>query len=283
MENVNKNMILVAYDFTAIGDVAIENAVRMAKLLSYRVCLLHIINKVSLKNLKRANESVDSISKKLEAIALKTKTDHNVDVDYMSRKGSIFTSIAEVTKEIGANFLVFGTHGKKGLQFLLGSFAIKLIKSCPVPVFVVQKPAGESNFADVVFPLDMEAGSKQKVKWAIALYNQFKSRFHIFVDNYPDDFVQKRLKADHNQVKKILDKHSVPYTDNFGSPKGKFSQKTVDYAKSINADMIMLSTDPDKITWNLFGSPDEHLIYNQEKIPVMCINAQDLRVIIGGL
>lgn len=283
MESEKKNVILVAYDFTTIGDVAIENAVRMAKILDYRICLLHIINNISLKNLKRAKEPVDSISKKLEAISLEHKQQHNVDVDYMTRKGSIFTSIADVSKEIGANFLVFGTHGKKGIQFLLGSFAIKLVKSCPVPVFVVQKPAGESDFKDVVFPLDMEAGSKQKVKWAIALHKQFKSKFHIFVDNYPDEFLQRRLKADHKQVKKILEKHNIPYTDNFAELGGKFTQKTVDFTKKINSDMIMLSTDPDKITWSLFGSPDERLIYNQEKYPVMCINAQDLRVIIGGL
>lgn len=283
MESENKNVILVAYDFTAIGDIAIENAVKMAKILQYKVCILHIINKASLKNLKKANEPLEAIDDKLEKKAQSIKKEHAVEVDFMTRKGSIFKSIAQVTKEINANILVFGTHGKKGIQFLLGSFAIKLVKSCPVPVFVVQQPANESKFADVVFPLDMEAGSKQKVKWAIAHHKQFKSKFHIYVDSYPDEFIQNRLRADHRQVKKILEKNNIPYTDNYSPKKGNFSEKTVEFAKEIKADMIMISTDPDKITWSLFGSPDERIIYNKEKIPVMCINAQDLRVIIGGL
>ncbi len=283
MENENNNVILVAYDFTSIGDLAIENAVKMAKILQYKVCLLHIINKPSLKNLKKANEPVEAINKKLEVIAEKIRKEESVQVDYLSKKGSIFSAIAEVTKEIGANFLVFGTHGKRGVQFLTGSFAVKLVKTCPVPVFVVQKPAGNCQFKDVVFPLDMEPGSKQKVKWAISFYRQFKSTFHIFVDSYPDEFIQNRLKADLRQVKKILEKNNISYTENFSPPKGNFSQKTVAFAKNIKADVIMISTDPDKITWNLFGSNDERTIYNKEKIPVMCINAQDLRVIIGGL
>jgi nucleotide-binding universal stress UspA family protein len=283
MESENNSVILVAYDFTKVGDIAVENAVKMAKILKYKVCILHILNKTSLKNLKKEKEPVEAINSKLEKVAQDIKKEHNVDVTFMARKGSIFTSIADVTKEIGANFLVFGTHGKRGIQFLLGSFAVKLVKSCPVPVFVVQKPANDSKFSDIVFPLNMEAGSKQKVKWAVSLFNQFKSKFHIYVDSYPDEFIQKRLRADHNQVKKILEKNNILYTENSSPLKGKFSEKCVEFTKDIKADMIMISTDPDKITWSLFGSPDERMIYNREKIPVMCINAQDLRVIIGGL
>lgn len=284
MENEeNKNVILVAYDFTPVGDLAIDHAVQMAKILSYKVCLLHIINKKSRSELKKTNKPLKSIEEKLKSMADTLKKDEKIEVDYKTREGSIFTAIAAVTKEINANILIFGTHGKKGIQFLLGSFAIKLVKSCPVPVFVVQKAAHNSQFKNVVFPLDLQAGSKQKVKWAIALHKQFKSVFHFYVDSYPDEFVQHRLKADHRQVKKILEKHNIPYTDNFSPVKGNFSSKCIEFASKINADMIMISTDPDKITWNLFGSPDERIIYNQEKIPVMCINAQDLRVIIGGL
>ena len=45
----------------------------------------------------------------------------------------------------------------------------------------------------------------------------------------------------------------------------------------------MLSTDPEKITWSLFGSSDEHIIYNTAKIPTLCINVRDLKIILGGL
>lgn len=283
MENENNNVILVAYDFTPIGDTAIENAIQMAKVLKYNVCLLHVINKSSREMLKKANQPLESLSEKLKSIAEKLQKEHTLTVDYIAREGSLFSTVAEESKKLGANFLVFGTHGKKGIQFLLGSFAIKLIKSCPVPVFVVQKPAQKSQFKDIVFPLDLEPGSKQKVKWAIALHKQFNCKFHIYIDSYPDEYVQNRLKADLNQVKKILEKHNIPYTENPSPLKKKFASSCIDFADKIKADMLMISTDPDKITWNLFGSPDERIIYNTLKIPVMCINAQDLRVIIGGL
>lgn len=283
MENENNNVILVAYDFTSIGDIAIDNAIQMAKVLSYKINLLHVINKTTKSDLKKSNQPLESISEKLKVLTEKIKSEHKIEVDYSTRDGSIFTTIAEESKRIGANFLVFGTHGKRGIQFLLGSFAVKLIKSCPVPVFVVQKPADQSSFKDIVFPLDLQPGSKQKVKWAIALNKQFNCRFHIFADSYPDEYIQNRLRADLKQVKKILEKHNIEYTENHSGSKNKFAMQIISFAHKTNADMIMISTDPDKITWSLWGSMDERIIYNNKKIPVLCINAQDLRVIIGGL
>lgn len=283
MENENKKIILVAYDFTSVGDIAIENATQMAKVLKFDLCLLHVINKNTRSKLKKNNETPEVLNNRLKTIADKVKKQHQVSTEFMTCEGSLFTSVAKVTSEIGARFLVFGTHGKKGIQFLLGSYALKLIKSCPVPIFVVQKPVGDTAFKDIVFPLGIEPGSKQKVKWAISFYKLFQCKFHIFVDAYKDEYVQKKVRADHNQIKKILDKHRIPYTSNFSPPQYNFSTNCIKFAQSINADMIMFSTDPDKITWNLLGSQDEKIIYNTKKIPVMCINAQDLHVIIGGM
>ncbi len=283
MKNENNNVILVAYDFTSIGDIAIENAAKMAKLLGYKICLLHVINNSSKKNLKKAKQPLASLNEKLKTISASISQEHSIEVDFIARNGSIFTTIADESTKLGANFLVFGTHGKKGIQFLLGSSAIKLVKSCPVPVFVVQKPAKESTFKDIVFPLDLQPGSKQKVKWAISLNKQFDCKFHLFVDVYPDEYIQNRIRADLNQVKKILEKHNIPFTENHSPSKNKFAFNIIKFAQDVKANMIMVSTDPDKITWSLFGSTDERIIYNQQKIPVMCINAQDLRVIIGGL
>lgn len=283
MENESKNVILVAYDFTPIGDIAIQNAVEMAKLLNYKVSVLHIINKTTKQNLKKANKPLESIQESLKEITEKIRKTDAIEIDFVAKEGSIFTAIADTARELQANFLIIGTHGKKGIQFLLGSFALKVIKSCPVPVIVVQKKAEQNTFKNIVFPLDLEPGSKQKVKWAIALHKQFKSKFHFIQDQYKDTYAHNKISADLNQVKKILDKHLIPYNENTKRLKGSFASSIIEYTKSIQGDMILLSTDPDKITWNLFGSTDERVIYNAEKIPVMCINAQDLKVIIGGL
>jgi len=283
MENENQRVILVAYDFTPIGNIAIENAARLAQLINYRVYLLHVINKDSKKALKKSIGSLDNLKAMLKKESEEAASKYRVRVDCEAREGSIFTTIADVCREIGAEYLVFGTHGKRGIQLIAGSFAMKLVKSCPQPVIVVQKPAQSSSFKEIVFPLDLEAGSKQKVKWAVCYHKLFNSRFHIFVEHYKDEYPTRRLHADLNQVKKLLERHNIPFTENLAPAKGNFAQNCIEFAHKNNHDMVMIATDPDKVTWNLTGSPDERLIYNRHKIPVMCINAQELKIIIGGI
>ncbi|MBS4013747.1 MAG: universal stress protein [Bacteroidetes bacterium] len=284
MESENNNVILVASDFTPIGEYAVDNAIAMAKLINYKICVLHVINQATKAALKKENKSLEFIYDKLKEISNDIKQKHGIDCDYVAKEGSIFSAIAEVADTIGAAYLFIGTHGKKGIQMLLGSFALKVVKSSPVPIFVLQKMAEGIKYKDVVFPLDIAMGSKQKVKWAITLHKQFQSTFHIFCLNPGDAYMRNRLRADLNQVKRIMEKHNIPHTETFHNHKGPaFSKQVVNFAKEKNADFIMISTDPDKISWSLWGSDDERIIYNQEKIPVMCINAQDLKVIIGGL
>lgn len=284
MESEKNNVILVASDFTPIGEYAIDNAIAMAKILNYKICVLHVINQATKNALKKESKGLEFINNKLEKIACNLKDTHGVECDFVAKEGSIFSAIAEVADSIAASYVFIGTHGKKGIQLLLGSFAMKVVKSSPVPIFVLQKPAEGISYKNIVFPLDIAMGSKQKVKWAITLHKQFQSTFHIFTLNSGDAYMRNKLRADLNQVKRILEKHNIPYTETFHNHKvSSFPKQVVAFAKERNADFIMISTDPDKISWSLWGSDDERIIYNQDKVPVMCINAQDLKVIIGGL
>ncbi len=283
MQNDKGNTILVPTDFTKIGDYAVNNAVILAKELGFSICILHVINKTTRKILAKENKTTEYINEKLIEIADKVKREHNIEVDYIAREGSIFSIIAEVAEEIKANYVVIGTHGKKGIQFLLGSFALKVIKGSPAPVFVVQKNPEKKVIDNIVFPLDLEEGSKQKVKWAIILFKQLNAKFHLFVYNQKDEFSQNRIKADLNQVKKIFDKHKISYTSTFSARKTSYYKQLINFAKKTNSDLLLMSTDPDKTAVNPFGSSHEKIIYNPEKFPIMCINSQELKILIGTL
>ncbi len=283
MQNDKSNTILVPSDFTKIGDHAIDNAIKIAKDLNFSICVLHVINKKTKKNLQKENKPIEHVNEKLTVITDSIKQKHNIEATYIAREGSIFSVIGQVAEEINANYIIIGTHGKKGIQFLLGSFALKVVKSSPVPIFIIQKPPGQENVNNIIFPLDLEEGSKQKVKWAVTLHKQFNAKFHIFLDNQSDEFSQNRIKGDLHQVKKIFDKHGVHYTETFSTKGKSYYKELINYSKKINSSFIMLSTDPDKSTIHPFGSTHEQIIYNQEKISVMCINLHELRILVGGL
>ncbi len=274
----NKNVILVPTDFTKIGDYAIENAAEIAKELKFNVCILHVINKTTRKKLAKENKPVEYINEKLEKITKDLEKSHRIKADYLSKEGSIFSMIAEAAKDINASYIVIGTHGKKPIQVFLGSFALKVIKSSPVPVFVVKKPPMNNKIESIVFPLDVTIGSKRKVKHVVNFNKTHKTKFHLFINSQGDVYTKSRIKGDLNQVKKILENHKIEYIEAYSEKKIPYAKQLVSYAKENNCNFIMITTDPEKTSIQPFGSTDERVIYNEDGFPVMCINLKSLGI-----
>lgn len=280
--NQKKSVILAATDFTQVGDYAIDNAAALAKVINAKVHIIHVINKATRKKLRSENKGIEHIDQKLREEAGKVTNAYPVEASSEAREGSIFSTIGDIAREQNAMYVVIGTHGKVGIQRLLGSFILKVIKRSPAPVLSVKKLAEGNSFRNIVYPLDLELGSKQKVKWANHLGKFAGSTFHILAFNPDDKTVKNKIRADLNQVSRIMDQNGVKHTQTLAEPRGPFHGQIVKFALKQQADAIIISTDPGKISWALFGSNDEKLIYNEEKIPVLCINSKDLNLIIGG-
>ncbi|HSV76425.1 MAG TPA: universal stress protein [Bacteroidales bacterium] len=281
MESENKKVILVATDFTKIGGYAVDNAANMASLINGKLIVLHVINQATKEKLQKENKDQEVVGNMLQEICTELREKRGIDANYLAPIGSIFSVIAETAKSVGANYLFMGTHGKKGIQFLLGSFALKVITSSPIPIIIVKKPAVAMDYKNLVFALDLRLGSKQKVKYALDLHRMFGTVFHLFVHCPEDSDLKRKANSNVLQVSNILTKNKIPFTIEYHKKLKGYETRLMEYAKEKNASAIMLSTDPDKVPWNPFGSVEERIIYNQEAIPVICINAKDLNLIPG--
>ena len=105
MEAKMNNIILVPTDFSEVTENAMKQAIAAAKYLKYRLALLHVIDKNTKSQLKKEHADTAAIDLKLEAIADLVRTEHGLDVDAYAKEGDIFTTIAEVAKDIGANMM----------------------------------------------------------------------------------------------------------------------------------------------------------------------------------
>ncbi len=260
------NIILVPTDFSEVCENAMKQAVEAAKYLKYKIALLHVIDKNTKAQLKKDGVGADAINTKLSKLAEKINSEHNVEVDIIAREGDIFTTIGEVAKDIGANLLYLGTHGKVGMQKLTGSFAIKVVTSSPVPVVVIQKRPFDKGYKKIVLPITSDAGPWEKTMWASFIAKNFDAEIDIL-----------QLDSTHlNEAVKIItnhfDKEGVKYEIK-KTASSNFSKQVIDYATANVADMIMIMTNPDKsFSKFLLGSYDEEMIFNTSQIPVMCIN-----------
>jgi len=268
-----KNTILVPTDFSEVCSNAANQAIEAAKLLNYKVVVLHVINSETLAYLQSENLPVSYIDIKLKTIAKDLMSLGEINVEYLSREGSIFNTISEVASEIGANLIYLGTHGKIGIQRFIGSFALKVVIGSPVPVVVVQKRPFDKGYKDIILPITSETGPWEKAKWAVYIARQFNAAIHILLIGDANE----KVKDTANQIATYFEKNQVSYSYKETDKHSQFAQQTIDYATSNNADLIMIMTDPDKGFINfILNSFDEEIIFNTSQIPVMCVNPRKL-------
>ena len=275
-----KDIILVPTDFSEVCANAANQAAEAAALLGQKVTLLHIINSDTKAFLKSENFDPLLVNTKLDEIATDLKAKYGVEVDTLTREGSIFTEIAEVAKDLKVSMIFLGTHGKVGLQHLTGSYALKVITSSPAPTIVVQKRAFNHGYKNIVLPITSEAGPLEKTQWAVHVAKQFNSTIHIYLPSEANDAVLAASK----QIEGYFEKNGVAFTERVSEKSSGFAKQVLDYSSAINADMIMIMTNPDKGFSSFFlGSYDEDIIFNAAQIPVMCINPRRFNYEILGL
>lgn len=273
MANKLKNLILVPTDFSQTCQNAINHAVALAEVLHFKVTLLHVINRETRQKL--GNESIETtVQDKLEAIAAGIRKKSKIKVDYLYRKGSIFDVINEVSSELKANFLVIGTHRKKGLQYLIGSYALRVVSHSLVPVIVVQKKKiATKGYHKISFPIGIYTEARQKVKYAIMLSRLFDSDILIFQQTSTDPGASSSVNIVTRQILEEFDKYNVKYSVKKAKKEAQFASQVIDFSVENDADLIFMMTDSniDHPDFNN-SSWSERLMFNEAQIPVLCIN-----------
>jgi nucleotide-binding universal stress UspA family protein len=265
----NKKLIIVPWDFTDVAESALAHAVKIGRMVGNDICLLHIVDpavKVKADGEKRAL---------LKHIAEESSKKYNVNIIAKVIKGSIFTSIAEFAndKDTEANLVVMGTHGMKGMQKLTGSWALKVIVKSKIPFIVVQEPpADQDRYHNIVFPVDFRVENKEKMGMAIFMGKYFDSKIHILKTATTDKGLTAKVNKSLNFAVKYLIQNNVEYEIQV-VPNGKFAQRTIDFAQSIKADLILIVTTKN-ITFAdyVLGASEQYIIANSSKIPVCCVN-----------
>jgi nucleotide-binding universal stress UspA family protein len=267
--------ILIPWDFTPVANYALQHGFKFAeKAKSKKISLVHII---------KSDKEYDDALKKLEQVASESRGKNGIEVEALVRKGTIFTTIGEVADEMAAELVVMGTHGLRGMQKLTGSWALKVIVSSKVPFVVVQEPPNETDFKDIVFPVDFKRENKEKLNWVSYFYNYFSPKFHIIKPNTTDVGFIKRIKANIAFARKIMDGKNVDYEIHTAEGKKNFPIEIMDFAASINADLILiLSTKNIGFADYVIGAQEQYIIANSSKIPVMVINPRDDLTKFGG-
>ena len=149
--------ILVPVDGSPTSNAGLAEAIKLAKLTGARVRVLHVVDEMPLllsgdgyaampgdilTILKEAGQAV------LEQARLTVQA-ADVPVDaalFDSLSGRLCDRVAQQVQEWGADVIVLGTHGRRGVgRMLLGSDAEQIVRTAMVPVLLVRGKPSEAD------------------------------------------------------------------------------------------------------------------------------------------
>ena len=262
-----KNPIIVPWDFSDRAEFALEHALNYSTVSGKEVALLHIVKKS--KDIEPALKQMDG---KIDEI----KEKYGRPVHAIVKEGSIFTTITDVIEDTEATFAVMGTHGMKGMQKVTGSWALKVITGSKCPFIVVQEAPKEREINDVVVPIDFKIENKEKLVWMNFVNSMLKSKFHLVYIDEQDKFAKKQVLGNIKVAVEYLESKGIAYEINKLGTKGSLSEKTIDFAKIIDAAMIIIMTTKNIGTLDyVVGAGEQKIIANNAKVPVMTINPRE--------
>ncbi len=163
--------ILVATD----GSAESQAAVRFGAVLDQRLAGTHTLLHVVLPSQERGEG--EAVLRSAQASAAECGVQGTTRLEV----GDPVEAIVGVRREIGADMLVVGTHGKRGLtRVLLGSVAESPYKSAPFPVAVVRKfEKAAAEIGPLLAPVDFSEGAAHAARAAAHLARKLGVRLSL--------------------------------------------------------------------------------------------------------
>ena len=144
--------ILVPVDGSSTSTRGLDEAIELAKLTGANLRLIHVVDALTFATGSElygayAGDLIPKMREFGEQILEDARTrvqkrGVKVDsllIDYLPNRLSDI--VAEQARDWGADLIVIGTHGRRGVgRMLLGSDAEQIVRTAPVPVLLVRAP-----------------------------------------------------------------------------------------------------------------------------------------------
>ena len=260
---MSKNLYIVPYDFTPVSQKALEYALFLGKHVDTEILLLHLAPDKT-KGMVMKN--------KLDDLKETIKAPIGVDITTLTNVGNIFTDIGKIAKEKHAQLIIMGTHGKRGLQSLTGSYAMKVVTSAECPFLIVQKETKVEEIKSVIVPIDLTKESMQIIHIAGDMAHMLKAKVHVLAEKQSDQILNQRIvnrisivKDSYEERKNEAEVHMVK--------KGNYGKRIIEHVKNNDGGMIAIAYHTESLLPQ-FDSFAQNLMMNKEALPFLIVNSK---------
>jgi nucleotide-binding universal stress UspA family protein len=260
---MSQRIFIVPHDLTPVADKALQQAIQLSNSIESKIILVHIVQKQS--EIENAEKSLQNI--------INSHSKHTIE--YVVKKGSIFTDIGKLADSHKATAIIMGTHGAKGMQKVFGSFAMKVIISTSVPFMVIQEGTKLKDINKICLSIEASSESMQIMSLAGNLAKTYSAKVYIIAEKEKDIKIAKKIKNNLTIISKHMQKNSVNFHLELLENNSSWDKTVQKYAASNSIDMFAYSYNSDRF----LASNDkfsQSLLFNESKIPALIINAKKI-------
>ncbi|MFY7988505.1 MAG: universal stress protein [Flavobacterium sp.] len=267
--------ILVPTDFSQHAEYALKVAAQIAKKNNGEIFILHMLELPS-----AGNDAITSSHEIPELMFFKNAAISRIDdlmnasyldgikVSRIIQFEMAFEGIIKNGDTHNIDLIVMGSHGASGFQeMFIGSNTEKVVRNSSVPVLVIKREEDNFNANKFVFASDFLDEIKKPFEKVVEFANNFNAHLYLVNINTPNNF--KSTKVAQKQMDEFvaefkINNYSTHIYNDVNVEKG-----ILHFAKSIDADIIGMSTHGRKGLSHFFnGSISEDLV-NHAKRPVI--------------
>jgi len=271
-------VILVGIDFSDCSINALEHAITIARKAKSGIALIwinHLDYSKEIFSVEPQNLEKEVVTR-FEAMVKKYQYHlHGEKIEYFIRKGKVYKEICKLAAEIDPFLVMIGTHGSSGFEeFWIGSNANRMVSSSKKPIITIR--GGVDIGADlkrIVLPLDSTKITRQKLPITALLAKYFNSEVHILgLFTTSSDDIRYRVRNYVSQAEEYFTENKIKYVSTTVEAEN-LTEKTLEYAKDIGANLIAIMTEQETTAANLLLGPFASQMVNHSPIPVLSIHA----------
>jgi nucleotide-binding universal stress UspA family protein len=180
--------ILFPTDFSDCSLNALEYAVYLAKKCKACMQLLYVdeavyllspLNTYAEMDLKDLSENFKKMAEARMDELVQKFIPTDVSVGKLILIGRPYSEIIDAAKKVQADMIVMGTHGRSGLNIMMGSNAERVVRQSPCPVITVRQKREFHGFQRILVPVDFSKLCKSAVPEIVDFVRIFGSELLI--------------------------------------------------------------------------------------------------------
>jgi universal stress protein A len=132
--------ILLTTDFTDTGKKCVQKASAMAQQYGAKLTIVHVVEPLpayAMSYMGSVNLEEEMLTQAQLSLEQQVKEFSLTDVEQRVELGSIKACILKIAKDENADLIIVGSHGRHGLERLIGSTASAVLQGAECDVLVV--------------------------------------------------------------------------------------------------------------------------------------------------